>query len=228
MHRRGRLTPGARARPSALALAIVLAGAAAAAACTRDSEGRAPSASDSAALATPAPGDSVPATGCDAIATGRITSKGVGPLALGQRIAVARTSCALRDTGIVLSEGMRERAHVVPGAPVIALSTGTRDTSVIRVIVRGDGPRTAAGIGVGSPVRELRVAYDSACVMQGEGRSVVVTPSLAGVSFAIDRPRPPSITRGAMRSSANLAPWDSAHVSEIWVHGNIVVGCRPA
>lgn len=217
---------GGPSRRGAFVVALISVAAGAAVACAATPEHEASSASDSVAARV---GDARPGvSGCDAIAAGRITSAGVGPLVLGQRIAAVRATCALRDTTLLVSEGMRERAHVVPGAPVIALSSGTRDTSVIRILVRGAGPRTAAGIGVGSLVRELRGAYDSACVMQGEGRSVIVTPALAGVSFAIDRPRPVAVRRGATLPSANLAPWDSARISEIWVHGNIVVGCRPA
>jgi hypothetical protein len=201
-----------------------------AASASRDSAGGAVASAriDSAPSAGSTAASGAAAPTCAEIASGQITSSGVGPLRLGARIAASRPSCALRDTAIVLSEGMRERAHVVPGSPVIALSTGTRDTSAIRILVRGAGPRTAKGIGVGSSVRELRAAYDSVCAIQGEGRHVVVTPALRGVSFAIDRPRPKSVTPGAILPSSNLAPWDSARVEEIWVHGGIVVGCHPA
>ena len=106
----------------------------------------------------------------------------------GERIAALATRCAVTDTALTLSEGVAERAHVVSvgDQPLVVLTTGTPDTSIIRVIALDPGFKTAGGVGVGSSVQSLRLAHGSLCAAQGEGTFIVMAAGLPGVSFAID------------------------------------------
>jgi hypothetical protein len=88
----------------------------------------------------------------------------------------------------MVREGAPERAHVVTvaGRTVVALSTATPDTSIIRVITSDPAFKTSGGVGVGSSVQALRLAHGRICAAQGEGTFVVMAADLPGVSFAID------------------------------------------
>src|SRR5687768_5167833 len=123
-----------------------------------------------------------------------IDSAGIGPVLRGARVALVASRCTVADTALVLSEGMTERAHLVRvgGRVLTVLSTGTPDTSIIRVITVDRGFRTAGGVGVGSSVQALRLAHGSICAARGEGDFIVMAANLPGVSFDIDWNPPPS------------------------------------
>ena len=159
--------------------------------------------------------DALPSSAC---AAAPIEAEGVGVVRLGA--SVAAIGCPARDTSWSL-EGMPERGRVVSlgNARVLAVTTG--DSAVSRVIVSDPVLRTAAGVGVGSTVGELRRAYGDLCAFPGEvGGIVTVFPNFAGVSFAIDAPLP----SGGSVESLPLA--DSARVRQVLVHG-ATVRCRP-
>lgn len=160
-----------------------------------------------------------------------IDSVGIGPVLRGVRVASVASRCSVVDTALVLSEGMRERAHIVTvaGHPIIALSTGTRDTSIIRVMTSDAAFKTSGGVGAGSSVQALRLAHGRICAARGEGTFVVMAADLPGVSFAIDWSPPPS-----REPSAAETPFpggdpgtalDAARITRLWVHG-VAGGCR--
>ena len=73
---------------------------------------------------------------CDATTVSFVVdSLGVGPVLRGTRIGELASRCPIADTAIAL-EGTPERAHVVTlrGHSLVVLSTGTPDTSIIRVV----------------------------------------------------------------------------------------------
>jgi hypothetical protein len=138
--------------------------------------------------------------------------------------------CAVRDTTIE-SEGTRERASVVVlrGRPLVVLTTGTPDTSIIRVVTVDPIFKTPAGVGVGSSVQALRLAHGRICAARGEGNFVVMAADFPGVSFAIDWNPPPS-----RDPSAADTPFpggdpgtalDATRITQLWVHG-VAGGCR--
>ena len=169
---------------------------------------------------------------CDAAnASMIIDSVGIGPVVRSVRIASVASRCTVGDTAIVLSEGIPERAHVVAvgNHRIVALSTGTPDTSIIRVITTDAAFRTTGGVGVGSSVEALRLAHGRICAARGEGVFVVMAADLPGVSFAIDWSPPPS-----REPSAAETPFpggdpgtalDAARITRLWVHG-VAGGCR--
>lgn len=114
-----------------------------------------------------------------------LTAGGVGAVKIGARLGDIRRVCAVTDTAISLGEGMTERAHRVRvgGGSLVALSTGTGDTSVTRIIVRDAAFRTERGVGIGSTIGELRRAHGRVCASIGEGRVVVASAALPGLSF---------------------------------------------
>jgi hypothetical protein len=160
-----------------------------------------------------------------------IDSAGIGPVLRGLPVSGLRSRCTVTDTAVTLSEGMIERAHVidVKGHRLLALSTGTPDTSIIRVIATDASFKTPGGVGVGSSVEALRLAHGALCAAQGEGNFIVMASNLPGVSFAIDWSPPPS-----REPSAAASPFpggdpgttlDATRITKVWVHG-VTGGCR--
>ena len=160
-----------------------------------------------------------------------IDSAGIGPVLRGRRVATLSNRCTVTDTALTLGEGVPERAHVVSvgGRSLVLLSTGTPDTSIIRVITTDPGFKTAGGVGVGSSVQALRLAHGAICAAQGEGNFVVMAADLPGVTFAIDWSPPPS--RDPSVSSTPFpggdpgTALDAARITRVWVHG-VVGACR--
>jgi hypothetical protein len=160
-----------------------------------------------------------------------VDSVGIGPVLRGARLSSIASRCTVRDTALVLSEGAPERAHVVTVAarPLVVLTTGTPDTSIIRVIATDPAFKTAGGVGVGSSVQALRLAHGRLCAAQGEGVFVVMAADLPGVSFAIDWAPPASRDPSAMATpfpgGDPGTALDATRITRMWVHG-VAGGCR--
>ncbi|HWE42913.1 MAG TPA: hypothetical protein VG432_10425 [Gemmatimonadaceae bacterium] len=150
-----------------------------------------------------------------------ITAQGIGPVRIGGKISAVSTACETRDSAITLGEGIPERAHSIDvgGGHVIALSAGSADTSVTRIIVRDSVFATAKGIRVGSTVGALRAAHGEVCGAAGEGNVVAFAPGIPGVSF--ETSVSPAELRGgsaAVERDASVIP-DAATISGIWITG---------
>ncbi|HET9004769.1 MAG TPA: hypothetical protein VFN39_12265 [Gemmatimonadaceae bacterium] len=158
--------------------------------------------------------------GC-ATAPTPITTQGIGPVRIGAKISAVSTACETRDSAITLAEGMNERAHSigVGGGHVIALSTGSADTSITRIIVRDSVITTAKGIHIGSTVGALRAAHGKLCAAVGEGNIVAFAPDIPGVSFEANV-RPAELRGGsaAVERDATVIP-DAATIAAIWITG---------
>lgn len=158
--------------------------------------------------------------GC-ATAPTPITTQGIGPVRIGAKISAVSTACETRDSAITLDEGMTERSHSIDvgGGHVIALSTGSADTSITRIIVRDSLIATAKGIHIGSTVGALRAAHGKLCAAVGEGNVVAFAPDIPGVSFETNVS--PTELRGgsaAVERDATLLP-DAATISGMWITG---------
>ena len=216
-----------------VASGIVIAGAMAVTACSGDSAGREDSAATSASsAASRAAREARSAQRCDAAdASLVIDSAGIGPVLLGTRVSTLVARCSVTDTSVTLSEGTQERAHVVRVAsrPLLALSSGTPDTSIIRVITTDATFKTSGGVGAGSSVEALRLAHGPLCAARGEGSFVVTAGNLPGVSFAIDwNPPPsrdPSVSETPFPGGDPGTSLDAARITRVWVHG-VAGGCR--
>lgn len=150
-----------------------------------------------------------------------ITTQGIGPVRIGAKISAVSTACETRDSAITLSEGMTERAHSIDvgGGHVIALSTGSADTSITRIVVRDSVIATAKGIHIGSTVGALRAAHGKICAAVGEGDVVAFAPDIPGVSF--ETAVSPAELRGgsaAVERDPSVIP-DAATISGIWITG---------
>ena len=150
-----------------------------------------------------------------------ITTQGIGPVLIGARISAVAVACETRDSAIALSEGMTERSHsvAVGGGHVTAVSTGSADTSITRVIVHDSVFRTAKGIHVGSTVGALRAAHGRICASVGEGNVVAFAADIPGVSFETNV-SPGELHGGAraVERDATVLP-DAATIDAIWVTG---------
>jgi hypothetical protein len=169
---------------------------------------------------------------CDAAAVSVVVdSLGIGPVLRGTRIAQLASRCRVTDTALAPAEGTAERAHVVTvrGRPVVVLSTGTPDTSIIRVMTVEPAFKTTGGVGVGSSVQALRLAHGRICAARGEGGFVVMASELPGVSFAIDwNPPPsrdPSVADTPFPGGDPGTALDATRIVRLWVHG-VSGACR--
>jgi len=160
-----------------------------------------------------------------------IDSAGIGPVLRGTRIGAVASRCTATDTALTSSEGIAERAHAISvgGPRLVVLTTGTRDTSIIRVITTDRGFRTAGGVGVGSSVQALRLAHGSICAARAEGEFVVMAANLPGVSFAVDWNPPPSrepaVAETPFPGGDPGTALDDARITKAWVHG-VSGACR--
>jgi hypothetical protein len=159
-----------------------------------------------------------------------VDSIGIGPVLRGARVAELGSRCTVTDT-VVEMEGTSERAHIVTvrRRPVVVLSTGTADTSIIRVMTADPAFKTSGGVGVGSSVEALRLAHGRICAARGEGIFVVMAADLPGVSFAIDWNPPPSRDPSTADSpfpgGDPGTSLDAARITRLWVHG-VSGACR--
>ena len=169
---------------------------------------------------------------CDAATASMVVdSLGIGPVLRGTRVADVAARCPVTDTTLALVEGSPERAHVVTlrGHSIVVLSTGTPDTSIIRVMTVDPAFKTTGGIGVGSSVQSLRLAHGRICAARGEGLFVVMAADLPGVSFAIDwNPPPsrdPSVADTPFPGGDPGTALDDSRITRLWVHG-VSGACR--
>ena len=171
---------------------------------------------------TTSAGDVAASDPCGTAASTQITPAGIGPLRLGERVGDLPESCAPRDTTFTLGEGIMEQGSVVTigGAPVLAMTSGSAEGVVSRIIVDDPAFRTEYGVGVGSTVADLRRAQGRICAFQGEGNTVVQAASVPGISFEIgwsSADAPDQLLNEVFGQSEPSAAIDTAHITNLWI-----------
>jgi hypothetical protein len=148
-----------------------------------------------------------------------ITSAGVGPLRVGERLSNVSSRCTVRDTTFSLGEGIQENGRVVDlgGSSAVLIVGQDTDPVIERIIVADSSIRTDAGIGVGKTVGALRAAYGRICAAMGEGEVVVAVPPLSGVSFGTSATASSIPARTKVESNPEAIP-DNATIRSIWLH----------
>lgn len=149
------------------------------------------------------------AGGCATAGTAPAQRYGIGPVRLGMKSAALRAACPeARDTAWQ-AEGLAEKGLVVSlgGRAVVARLEGD---SVTRVLAASPELRTAAGVGIGSTLGELRSRYGRLCAVEAEGKVAVWSPNAPGVSFGVEAP--------PAAAPADSLP-DDRTVSSLWIHG---------
>ncbi len=166
------------------------------------------------------PGSERAAGGCATAGSAPAQRYGIGPVRLGMASASLRAACPeARDTSWQ-AEGMAEKGLLVSlaGRAVVAQLAGD---SVARILAVSPEVKTAAGVGIGSTVGDLRSRYGRLCAIEGEGRVALWSPNAPGVSFGL-----------APGDSAAALPADSLRdelrVASLWIHGqNTPCPARP-
>jgi hypothetical protein len=155
---------------------------------------------------------------CEGARTPPVSTAGLGPVRLHERISMLPRTCTPRDTAFT-REGTKERASIIRfGAhSLVALTTGTPDTSIKSIFITDSAFHTERGIGVRSSVGDLRRIYGRICAAVGEGAVVTYASQLPGVYFATSAKPPAEMRRAAGgRLSPSTIP-DSARITRFWV-----------
>jgi len=140
----------------------------------------------------------------------RVERGRIGPVRLGMTPAeVGEAAPGSRDTTWT-AEGMQERGISAPVAADARAVARIANGRVDLIESRDPRVRTAAGLGVGSTLAELREAYGETCVGVGEGRVAVWFPAEPGVSFALEN------VADAVAPDAEGLP-STARVRTLWV-----------
>ena len=152
------------------------------------------------------------AGGCASAGSATAQRYGIGPVRLGMTGAALRDACPEAHDTTWQAEGLAQTGLVVSlaGRPVVAQMTGD---SVTLIRILSPEIRTAAGVGIGVTLGDLRSRYGRLCAGRGEGVLAVWSPNAPGISFGLD-PREPA---GAMASADSLP--DPMLVASLWIHG---------
>ena len=158
-------------------------------------------------------------------ASTQVSPAGIGPLRIGERVGALPASCGARDTTFTLGEGIMETGSVVSigGAPVLAMTSGSAEGVVSRIIVEDPAFRTELGVGVGSTVADLRRSQGRICAFEGEGNTVVQAASMPGVSFQIgwsSTDAPDELLNEVFGGAEPSAAIDTAHITKLWIFEN--------
>jgi len=175
---------------------------------------------DGTSLATPVtdtlrirPESAVTVGGCGNVSDAVVTRYGIGPVRVGMPVDALRSACPeARDT-TWKAEGTSETGVVVmPGGRrvVAVLSAG----AVQRIVIDQPGPRTAAGLGVGAKVGDLRSRFGRMCTGAGEGKVAVWFPNAPGISFGLDTVETKGWTPA--RLEPDSVP-DTVAVASMWI-----------
>jgi hypothetical protein len=153
---------------------------------------------------------------CDGHELPVIASGGVGLVRVGMPVSTLARHCKVTDTSVVLAEGLPERAHIVQMGShrLLTISTGTADTSIVRIIVTDSAFRTAQGLGVGSTLGEMRELYKVLSYSSEEQRSVTI-PSVPGIAFGYEAENVPD--EPAHEVSVRPDVLDQARVTKLWL-----------